>query len=116
VTVNNSVQKIINYNDCTPSASRNVVKEELFHCKKEARAADGKSIPSILNAGLRRLKDRGTNLVEKLSNLNNVKGTLYNARNKWQQIKKSSFRKPSEVEILFLILVIDFILKCSRCI
>lgn len=99
VTSNNNVTKILRHDICTPSIARNDIKEEIHRCKQEAKSSEGKSIPSVFNSSIKKLLDKGTDKIEKLPELSNVKNSLYSARNKAQQIKKATFKTPFEVKI-----------------
>lgn len=81
--VENQIIKLINHDECTPSESKNIVKQELFRCKKEAASSQGKSIPSIYSESLVKLNKQGINLVRPIPKLSQVKSGLYNARNRY---------------------------------
>ena len=97
--INNQFKKKTKHSICRSNVAMNEIKLELFHCKQQAASAEGKPIPTLYNESLLKVKDRGTDLIEDFPTFSKIKTSLYNARNKSQNIKKSTFNKAFEVEI-----------------
>lgn len=87
INTDNSIKREDNHN-CEPDFASNELEVEFNECMEKVKTDHTVPIASVFRQTVAGLKDKGTNLIQKIPQFKNVKNKFYRNRNKSLGVKK----------------------------